>query len=146
VWADAYFKGRELSGLGDHIRKKRLDLGLLQRDVVAELGVDADSICHWGIGRSHPKPYLMPRVIEFLGYAPWAAQATLGEWLVMVRRANGLSRKPLAKQLSVDESTVFRWESGRGRPGGRLQARLTGTFTPAKAELPRWTFSPSAPG
>ena len=53
-------------------------------------------MCHWETGRSQPKPYLMPRVIAFLGYALWTAPATFGEWLVPARRANGLSRKRLA--------------------------------------------------
>jgi transcriptional regulator with XRE-family HTH domain len=119
----------ELKTLGDHLRKRRLDLGLLQREVAEKLGVDEDSVCHWEIGFSRPKAYLIPRVTEFLGYAPWAAPATLGEWLVMARRANGLSRKRLAKRLGVDESTVFRWESGRGRPESRLLVRLKGAFT-----------------
>jgi transcriptional regulator with XRE-family HTH domain len=117
------------AALGDHLRKRRLDLGFLQREVAEELGVDEDSVCHWETGRSHPKPYLIPRVIAFLGYAPWAAPATFGEWLIMVRRANGLSRKRLAKGLGVDESTVLRWESGRGRPASRLLAQLKAAFT-----------------
>jgi transcriptional regulator with XRE-family HTH domain len=120
--------------LGDHLRKKRPDLGLLQREVAQELGVHKESVCQWEVGRSHPKPYLIPRVIEFLGYAPWAAPATFGEWLVMARLANGLSRERLAKRLGVDESTVFRWESGRGRPASRLLARLKGAFTLDKNE------------
>jgi len=66
----------------------------------------------------------MPQVVEFLGYVPWAAPAIFGEWLVMARRANGLSRKRLAKRLEVDESTVFRWERGYGRPCSRLLARV----------------------
>jgi len=66
----------------------------------------------------------MPRIIAFLGYAPWTAPATFGEWLVMARRANGLSRGRLAKYLRVDQSTVFRWESGRCRPGALLLARV----------------------
>jgi transcriptional regulator with XRE-family HTH domain len=52
----------------------------------------------------------------------------------MARRANGLSRERLAKRLGVDESTVFRWESGRGRPGSRLLARLNGAFILDKNE------------
>jgi DNA-binding XRE family transcriptional regulator len=98
------------------------------------LGIDDESICQWEVGHSHPKPYLIPRVIEFLGYAPWIAPATFGEWLVMSRRADGLSRKRFAKRLGVDESTVFRWESGRGRPGSRLLARLQGAFALDKNE------------
>ena len=106
----------ELRTLGDHLRKKRLDLGLLQRDVAQQLGVAEERVCHWEIGRSRPKPYLIPRIIEFLEYSPWNVPATYAVWLVMARRINGLSRKRLATRLGVDESTVFPWESGWGQP------------------------------
>jgi DNA-binding XRE family transcriptional regulator len=99
--------------LGDHLRKKRLDLGLLQREVAQELGVHKESVCHWEVGCSHPKPYLIPRVIEFLGYAPWAAPATFGEWLVMARLANGLSRERLAKRLGAHRALAFDLSVGR---------------------------------
>jgi DNA-binding transcriptional regulator YiaG len=45
-------------------------------------------------------------------------------WLRMARRANGFSRKRLAKLLKVDESTVFRWEAGRKYPAPHLAAGL----------------------
>jgi len=81
-------------------------------------------VCHWETGRSQPKPYLMPRVIAFLGYALWTAPATFGEWLLLARRANGLSRKRLAEGLGVDESAVFRWESGQRGPTTAALTRL----------------------
>lgn len=58
---------KELKTLEDHLRRKRIDLGLLQQDVAQQLGVDEDSVCHWENRRSHPKSYLIPRVIDFLG-------------------------------------------------------------------------------
>jgi hypothetical protein len=55
---------REINSLGDHLRKKRLDLGLLQRYVAAQTGADEDSICDWESGYSHSKTYLIPRILE----------------------------------------------------------------------------------
>lgn len=71
----------------------------------------------------------MPRVIRFLGYVPWTVPAGFAEWLLVARRANGLSRKRLAKKLAVHESTVFRRETGRRRPGSRLLARVKTALT-----------------
>ncbi|MBI3783979.1 MAG: helix-turn-helix domain-containing protein, partial [Deltaproteobacteria bacterium] len=60
----------EVRTLGDHLRKRRLDLGLLQREVAEHLGVDSDSICHWETGYGEPKVHLVPRIIDFVGYIP----------------------------------------------------------------------------
>jgi DNA-binding transcriptional regulator YiaG len=68
--------------------------------------------------------YLIPRIIDFLSYAPYTPAPTLGEWLVMARRAVGLSRKRLAKRLGADEGTVFPWETGQKHPAPHLVARL----------------------
>jgi transcriptional regulator with XRE-family HTH domain len=88
------------------------------------VGVSEASIWQWENNHTEPKPYLIPRIIEFLGYAPWRAPVTFGEWLVMARRMNGFSRKRLAKHLQVDESTVFLWETGRKHPAPHLVAGL----------------------
>ena len=61
---------RELRTLGDHIRKKRLDLGLLQKEVARLLGVDTDSVTNWEKNRYVPRRHLIPRIVEFLGYVP----------------------------------------------------------------------------
>jgi len=55
---------------GDHIRAKRLDLGLLQMHVAEEIGVDECSIYNWESNRVAPSLRLIPRIIEFLGYVP----------------------------------------------------------------------------
>jgi transcriptional regulator with XRE-family HTH domain len=120
---------REVSILGDHLRKGRLKLGLLQREVAQRLGTDVDSICRWETGYSQPKPYLIPRIVDFLGYAPWTAPATFGQWLLMARRTVGYSRERLADRLGVDEGTVFGWERDRRRPDTRLRNRLTRLLT-----------------
>ena len=57
--------------MGDHLRKKRLDLGLLQRDVARRLGVDTASVTNWEKNHNVPMPQLIPRIIEFLGYVPF---------------------------------------------------------------------------
>jgi len=88
------------------------------------VGVSEASIWQWENNHTEPKPYLIPRIIEFLGYAPWRAPVTFGEWLVMARRVKGLSRKRLARRLGIDESTVSRWEAGTTNPTPALLARI----------------------
>jgi DNA-binding XRE family transcriptional regulator len=44
----------------------------------------------------------MPRIIEFLGYVPYDAQAkTLGEQIIAYRKLLGLTQKELARRLGV---------------------------------------------
>jgi DNA-binding XRE family transcriptional regulator len=69
---------KQLRSLGDHIRRRRLDLGLRQRDVVAALGAGPDTVCHWETGRTGPPLGVVPRIVEFLGYDPQPPPETPG--------------------------------------------------------------------
>ena len=60
----------ELLSLGDHIRKRRLDLGLLQIEVAAQIGVTESTVWNWEHG-TEPELIHIPAVLAFLGYIPW---------------------------------------------------------------------------
>ncbi|PIP73615.1 MAG: hypothetical protein COW89_02240 [Nitrospinae bacterium CG22_combo_CG10-13_8_21_14_all_47_10] len=45
---------REFDTLGDHLRKCRLDFGLLQKDLARLLGVDKTTIANWENDRFSP--------------------------------------------------------------------------------------------
>ena len=108
---------RQLKSLGDHIRKQRLDLGLLQTDVAHEFGVDEMTVCNWEINRTSPQLRFIPKIIAFLGYSPYDTQCgTLGKRIVACRCVLGLSQKELAYRLGVDPATLGRWERDEGRP------------------------------
>lgn len=83
-----------------------MDLGIFQKDVAALLGVTEGTICYWENKRNAPALRLIPRIIEFLQYAPWAPCQSVLERLKMQRQNLGLSRKRLAKILGVDESSL----------------------------------------
>ena len=117
---------RELRTLGAHLRKRRLDLGLLQREVAEQIGVDGTSICNWENNRTSPSFHFVSRIVEFLGYVPDVFPTdTLGERIVAARRLLGLTQKKLAHRLGVDPSTLGRWERGKGQPSKRLLERIT---------------------
>lgn len=59
---------KELLTIGDHIRAKRLDLGLLQKDVAKIIGVCEDTITYWEMNRTKPYKRFMPSIDTFLGY------------------------------------------------------------------------------
>jgi transcriptional regulator with XRE-family HTH domain len=54
----------------EHIRTRRLDLGLLQRDVALRLGVSKSAVMNWERGRTEPMIRFLPAIIRFLGYDP----------------------------------------------------------------------------
>jgi transcriptional regulator with XRE-family HTH domain len=116
---------RELRTLGDHLRKKRLDLGMLQKEVAKTLGVDKDSVYYWETNRYEPSLRSIPKIVQFLGYVPYdTSSMALGERIVTLRRCLGLSREDLAERLGVDESTLRDWERGKRRPLKRNMEKL----------------------
>jgi len=115
---------KELRTLGDHLRKRRLELGLLQRQVAQRVGVSKGTVVNWEVNATTVALKHLPSVVGFLGYAPFPEPKTLGERITRHRWLNGISREQLAEQLGADESTVWRWEAGRGRPDRRLRERL----------------------
>jgi transcriptional regulator with XRE-family HTH domain len=120
---------KELQTIGDHLRKRRLDLGMLQRQVAECLGVDAMSISYWETNKYQPSLRVIPRIIRFLGYLPYDTSAmALGERTITMRRCLGMSREALAERLGVDESTLRDWEHGMRRPLKRNVEKLNEVF------------------
>lgn len=121
---DAYPKS--LKTLGDYLRKKRLDLKLLQEDVSRKIGVSTPSIQNWETGHAAPSLSVIPRLIGFLGYIPFETSTKRPyEKIKLYRRILGLSRKELAKRLRIDPSTLARWEKGRGNPSKELLEKVS---------------------
>ena len=115
-----------LKTLGDHIRQRRLDLGMHQKDVAARVNATTSTVTNWEKGRSHPRLYLLPKVIEFLGYDPFAINATtIGKRIKYYRIQKGLSFRNLAKELGVDPGTLAKWERGITKARGKLGKRLS---------------------
>ncbi|HUV94849.1 MAG TPA: helix-turn-helix transcriptional regulator [Anaerolineae bacterium] len=116
---------KELQTLGDHLRKRRLDLGFLQRDVAQKLGVREATIYNWESNRKSPQLRFLPRIIEFLGYVPYDTQPqALGKRIVLWRRMLGLTQREVAQRLGVDPGTLGCWERDGGRPSKELRERL----------------------
>ena len=60
---------RKLKALGDQLRKRRLELGLLQKEVASHLGVNKTTVYNCERHRTHPRAQVLPSLKEFLGYA-----------------------------------------------------------------------------
>jgi DNA-binding XRE family transcriptional regulator len=72
--------------LGEHLRKRRLELGLFQREVAHLLAADSHSVSEWEKDHAKPGIRFWPAIIGFLGYDPHPEPRTLGEGLRAKRR------------------------------------------------------------
>lgn len=120
-----------MTTLGDHIRKRRLDLRLRQQDVAATLGVTESAVTNWEKNRVAPYFTYLPRIIAFLGYTPppYDKEASdLIEKIKFYRQTKGLSQERFAKLLGIDETTIAKWERKEHRPTKKLLIRLSKLF------------------
>ena len=108
---------RILNTIGDHIKKRRLKLGLLQRDVAKLLGVNTSTVTNWEKSHTKPQLFFIPKVIEFLGYDLVSSETktTIGEVLLRYRKSRGMTQNELAKRIGIDQTTLSRFEGNRGR-------------------------------
>jgi transcriptional regulator with XRE-family HTH domain len=60
--------------LGDHVRQRRLDLGMHQKNVAALVNATTSTVTNWEKGRTYPNLKFIPRVHEFLGYIPFESK------------------------------------------------------------------------
>ncbi len=97
--------------LGEHLKKQRLERGLLQTQVATLLGVDEASIVNWERGKRTPQIRHLPAIYKFLGYYP-INPGTQPHELKVWRLSQGISIKRAAKQYGVDERTWAGWEEG----------------------------------
>ncbi len=104
--------------LGDHLKRRRLGLGLFQKDVAQQLAVNEWTYLLWEHDRAFPNIRTWPTAIRFLGYYPFSKPKTLSDRLIAFRRLRGLSIKELARQLGIDGGTLAKWEKGEREPAG----------------------------
>ena len=110
---------KQINSLGDHIRARRLDLKLLQKQIADQIGVDKAPITNWERNASSPAVRYVPAIIQFLGYDPLPPTDSLSERVATARRVLGLSQRKMAERLGVDPATWMGWEASRHRPAGK---------------------------
>ena len=103
---------KEIKKLGDHTRKRRLDLGLRQRDVARQIGVNKDTIYNWETNRTAPEVRFIPGIIHFLGYAPYNPGWTFGQRLRLFAQHSDCRKSSWPGGPGL---TRARLRSGRGK-------------------------------
>ena len=82
----------EIKTIGDHLKKKRMDLKTLQKEVADKLNVTICTYRNWEENRPNPSLPFIPKIIEFLCYVPCDMSCNnLVEKIIAYRKIFGLS-------------------------------------------------------
>jgi transcriptional regulator with XRE-family HTH domain len=94
---------KELRTIGDHLRKRLLDLGLRQKDVGALVGAARPTVDAWEHRGTRPSGEVLRRLVQFLGHEPAeaASPAALVRQLSALRRELHLARSDVAEMLGL---------------------------------------------
>jgi DNA-binding XRE family transcriptional regulator len=111
--------------IGEKLKNRRIELGLLQKDVANMIGICEGSITLWENNRNEPSIIYYPKIIIFLGYVPFEVDtSTLGGQIKLYRYLHGLSQEELARKLEVNESTIFHYENNKHKPSPKTFKKL----------------------
>lgn len=103
------------STLGEHIRKRRIELRLLQIEAAAEIGVTESTVWNWEHG-TQPELRYMPKIIRFLGYAPFNCPEDTIEKLNYFKTVRGLSYERLGSLMGRSPEQLTDWITRRHKP------------------------------
>lgn len=107
--------------IGDHIKKKRLDLSLFQKSSASKKPRSATG----KIIDQSQRSLCFPKIIEFLGYVPFElSKETIRDKIKVYRKEHGLSQRKLAKLLGVDQITIRDWGRNKHKPSKKLLERI----------------------
>jgi transcriptional regulator with XRE-family HTH domain len=115
--------------LGDHLRRRRIELGLYQKDVAEQIGVTTSTIWNWENNWSSVTLRCMPKVIEFLGYNPVPWPDNLVDKLGWYKQVKGLTLEQLGAEMNRDPEQLADWLTGRHNPCRRNREEINEFLT-----------------
>ena len=121
--------------LGEHLKKRRRELGLLQREAAKRMGILTETYLNWEKGHTEPVASQFRPVVAFLGYDPSPAPRTLAERLEAKRRASGTTFGEVAEHLGWDEGTLTRYLNGTWQTPPARAAALEKLLSAETADL-----------
>jgi DNA-binding XRE family transcriptional regulator len=98
--------------LGEHLKKRRKELGLLQREAAIKMEVSVDTLINWENNRTKPVAAQFKPIVAFLGYDPSPLPRTLAERVSAKQRALGASLAQVARHLGWDAGSLRRYLDG----------------------------------
>jgi transcriptional regulator with XRE-family HTH domain len=112
------------TSVGEHIRKRRLDLKLFQIDAAKITGCDEMTVVDWEKGHSIPALCHMAGIVQFSGFDPLPEGVDLAGKLLHHRQSRGMSQKQFAAQIGLDPGTLARWERRERFPDAKQLGKL----------------------
>ena len=130
------------------LREKRLEMGLLQRDLGKLLGVTNAAVSKWERGTNAPCEGLMQEIGKLFGirglcrmFGPKSAQKRNGHPIREARLAKRWTQAELARRLGIEKSSIYNWEKGVAHPSADkvelLRELLNLDIIPTPLDLPR---------
>lgn len=120
--------------LGEHLRKRRLNLYQTQEQVSMRFRISVTAYNYWEADRIAPKVNKWPEVVRFLGYDPSPPPTNFREAVKALRRSLGLDKRKFAARLGVDVKSVLNWEAGYSFPLRRTR-RMISRISPHMAAM-----------
>ncbi len=109
----------------EHLRKRRLDLGLTQEAVASSFGISLTAYNGWECDRIPSGFQKLPAIIAFLGYDPFPPPLNgFSDEIRALRRRLGMDKREFARLVGADPKSVFNWETGRAIPLSRWRKKL----------------------
>jgi len=134
VWTRSFPVSKQPQTIGEHLRKKRFDLGIRQSQAAKRLGVSERTLSLWECDRVYPTWPQQPKVTAFLGYDPFTnpalgrpggnetpfvaflvldGAAGIGQQILKKRIQMKKNRQEIAQELGVSVKTLLGWETNR---------------------------------
>jgi len=110
--------------IGQHIRNRRIELGITQASLAEQSGVTASTVYNWEHG-IEPELIHMPKIVSFLGYVPFEMPDDPIGRLNYLKKIRGLSYERLGKLMKRDPEQLTDWLSGRRKPCKRNLDNIT---------------------
>jgi transcriptional regulator with XRE-family HTH domain len=152
VWTRSFPVSKEPQTIGEHLRKRRFDLGLRQSEVARRLGVSERTLSQWETNKVYPTWPQQPALIAYLDHDPFTSPTlgmpkgnesvgvaifssndfgNIGQQILKRRLEMKKNRKQCAKELGVSVKTLLGWETNRWRPSSLLQERIAKFLGPS---------------
>jgi len=137
VWSRSFPVSKEPKTIGEHLRKRRFDLGIRQSQAARQLRVSQRTLCLWEKDKVYPTWGFQPRLALYLGCNPFINPAlggpkgnessrvailaqtgplTIGQRIKKRRVEMRKNRNGCAKELRVSVKSLWGWETGRWEP------------------------------
>ena len=117
--------------LREHLKKRRLDLGLPQIEAAKYFQVEEETYHNWENSNTMPRVRYNPAIILFLGYNPFFKDVkglSFASKLGWYRIQCGLSYRRLGKLLQIDPDYLAAYAKGKKAPSLEKQLKIEAWF------------------